>query len=175
MLLRDNGNRHHNTYRVRSTDPNQLLWEYVTPVALASSYPHSGEGPNENAMSLLADGRTLTIVFRTDNGDGNPDHPELAKNAAYYQTFSADHGKTWSVGKIMPGVGCARPRLLMLGGGGGGGSGDGAGGGVGGVGGGKGPLLLVSGRGGAADQTDYVGGGGGDTVLWVRNKTTLSL
>jgi hypothetical protein len=76
----------------------------MSTVASAADFPESGEGPNENALALLADGVTLTCIYRMDNGDGNPNHPELAKNSPFYQGFSHDGGKTWSKGVPMPGT-----------------------------------------------------------------------
>jgi hypothetical protein len=78
--------------------------------------------PNEHDLALLPNGDVLAVV-RMDGGDGLATHPY--RN--YYRTVSSDQGKTWSTLEEIPNVGCARPRLAMLGGG-------------------KGPLLLSGGR-----------------------------
>ena len=98
----------------RSTDkPQWGRWRYLGTVATAAQFPQNGEGPNENAITLLADGKTLSVVFRLDSespaaatsacpvthahcvrwmadGDGVPLHPEQAKQAPYHQSFSTD-------------------------------------------------------------------------------------
>lgn len=129
----------------RSTDkPHYGSWSFLGTVATEAQFPGAGEGPNEHAISLLADGSTLTVVFRLDNGDGDPLHPTQAKQSPYHQSFSSDNGLSWSLPKAMSTVdgvpmGCARPRLHLLDAGG--------------------PLLLVGGR--------NVVGGRGDAILWV--------
>jgi hypothetical protein len=45
-----------------------LQWQYRSTVASAVAFPSSGEGPNENDVALLADGRTLLVVMRIDDG-----------------------------------------------------------------------------------------------------------
>lgn len=73
-----------------STDGAQ--WMFRGTVATATQFPSSGEGPNENDVSLLADGRTLLAVFRIDDGvDGGKVTP---KN--YRAATSVDGGKSWS-------------------------------------------------------------------------------
>ena len=95
-----------------------LRWTFRGTVATAADVPASGEGPNENDVSLLADGRTLLVVFRVDDGvDGGA---VGAKN--YLAATSTDGGRTWSSATEMidvngRGIGVARPRLLLLGGG----------------------------------------------------------
>jgi len=78
-------------------------------IADAADYPASEEGPNENALAVLADG-SLACVFRTDAGDGKPGRPF----ARYALATSADGGRTWARGGAT-GAGAARPRLLHLG------------------------------------------------------------
>jgi hypothetical protein len=69
-----------------------VAWSYRGTVATAAQFPTSGEGPNENDLTLLADGRTLLSVFRIDDGvDGGKVD---AKN--YRSSTSDDGGKTWS-------------------------------------------------------------------------------
>jgi hypothetical protein len=126
----------------RSTDG--LRWAYHGTVATASMFPSSGEGPwhsiawhgmawhitlcyallgegpNEHDVVLLADGKTLLVVFRIDDGvDGGA---TSAKN--YQQATSIDGGHSWTAPTEMRdasgrGMGVCRPRLLMLGEGGG--------------------------------------------------------
>jgi len=113
-------------YAWHSTDG--LKWKFRGTAATAAMFNTSGEGPNENAPVLLADGKTLLVVFRIDDGiDGGK---VGAKN--YWSVRSTDDGKTWDSPQEMHdrngrGIGVARPRLLMLGEG-------------------KGPLLLTGGR-----------------------------
>ena len=148
-----------------------LRWTFRGTVATAAEVPASGEGPNENDVSLLADGRTLLVVFRVDDGvDGGA---VGAKN--YLAATSTDGGRTWSSATEMidvngRGIGVARPRLLLLGDGGGdaaaavadaaaaaaaaaatttttgGGGGGGGGGAAAAVAAAAGPLLLSGGR-----------------------------
>lgn len=144
-------------YAWHSTDGQH--WNYRGTVATTDQFPTSGEGPNENDVVLLADGRTLMVVFRIDDGvDGGKVE---AKN--YQAATSTNGGKTWTTPWEMVdvngrGIGVARPRLLMLGGEGGGSGEDGNTGQAGdGVApspprkintsaSGKGPLLLSGGR-----------------------------
>lgn len=106
-------------YAWHSTDGQH--WNYRGTVATTDQFPTSGEGPNENDVVLLADGRTLMVVFRIDDGvDGGKVE---AKN--YQAATSTNGGKTWTTPWEMVdvngrGIGVARPRLLMLGGEGGG-------------------------------------------------------
>jgi hypothetical protein len=75
-------------------------------VARAAHFPTSGEGPNENDVVLLADGRTLMVVFRIDDGvDGG------AVDAKNYQaTTSTDAGTLL----VSEGSVCARRMLQNL-------------------------------------------------------------
>jgi hypothetical protein len=84
-------------------------WSLQGTIANASDYPNSWEGPNEHDVVMLADGKTILSVFRTDGGDG-----DFMKLANYMQTRSTSFGKTWSKGVTIP-AGTARPRLLLLG------------------------------------------------------------
>ena len=57
----------------RSTDkPRWGRWRYLGTVATAAQFPQNGEGPNENAITLLADGKTLSVVFRLDSESPQP-------------------------------------------------------------------------------------------------------
>lgn len=94
----------------RSTDG--LRWTYTGTIANASNYTASEEGPNENDLAMLDFGVVLAVI-RTDGGDGLPGH--VYKSYSY--SYSMDGGFTWTPLAAMPGTGCARPRLLMLGGG----------------------------------------------------------
>jgi hypothetical protein len=59
--------------------------------------PSSGEGPNENDITLLADGKTLMSVMRIDDGvDGGK---VAAKN--YRSATSTDGGMTWTTPHTM--------------------------------------------------------------------------
>ena len=81
-----------------------------------------GEGPNEHDLVLLADEKTLMVVFRVDSSDGVPPFctaRHMPKN--YYSAFSSNGGTTWTTPAAMHdvngrGMGTAFPRLLMLGG-----------------------------------------------------------
>ena len=105
-----------------------LHWKFRGTLATAQQFPSSGEGPNENDLVNLSDGKTLFAVFRIDDGvDGGK---VGAKN--YHSVTSTDDGTSWSRPREMNdttgrGMGVARPRMLMLGNG-------------------KGPLLLSGGR-----------------------------
>eukprot|EP01046_Picozoa_sp_COSAG06_P072752 COSAG06_NODE_21430_length_757_cov_0.784195_1_plen_133_part_00 len=93
------------------------------------------EGPNEHDLTLLDFGQVLAVV-RLDAGDGLASHPYMP----YYYTISLDGGRTWPEMQPMPGTGCARPRLLQLGGG-------------------YAPLLMSGGR--------MKNNGSDDNLLWV--------
>jgi len=92
---------------LRSTDGGGM-WVYAGTIADASAYPASQEGPNEHALTLLADGMTVAAVVRLDAGDGPATHPY----APYTLVTSADGGRTWLARGALAGAGCARPRLL---------------------------------------------------------------
>jgi hypothetical protein len=71
-------------------------------------------GPNENDLTLLADGRTILCVVRLDAGDGPVSRPYRP----YSRVISTDGGRTWARAASLPaGVGSARPRLLRTDGG----------------------------------------------------------
>lgn len=95
----------------RATDGVGLVWEYAGTILDAASAPESEEGPNENDLALMADGRIL-CVLRLDAGDGVRSQPYRP----YVRSMSSDGGLTWSAAvPLGEGVGCARPRLLALG------------------------------------------------------------
>ena len=69
---------------------NGLRWTFRGTIALAAQFPTSGEGPNENDVTMLADGKTLLSIFRIDDGiDGGK---VGAKN--YRSVRSTDDGRT---------------------------------------------------------------------------------
>ena len=62
------------------------------------------------AVPQTADGNLL-VVFRTDGGDGYPDHT----HKPFMKVRSTDQGLTWSKPvSLPPGVLSARPQLLLL-------------------------------------------------------------
>ena len=100
----------------RSNDADGLSWRYLAPVALAEDWDGwSGEGPNESALSLLADGSTLLAVVRLDAGDGG------AGGKPYGKSFSTDGGASWSPLANMTAptggtlIGTAKPQLALVG------------------------------------------------------------
>lgn len=100
----------------RSMDSFQ--WDYLATVARASDFPKSGEGPNENAMSLTSAGNLL-VVMRMDGNDGVRWGDHTSKN--FFSSRSTDMGKTWTKASEIrdlrgKGIGTARPQLLLLGG-----------------------------------------------------------
>ena len=58
----------------RATDRLGLSWEYAGTILDAASAPQSEEGPNENDLALMPDGRIL-CVLRLDAGDGVRSQP----------------------------------------------------------------------------------------------------
>ena len=76
----------------------------------AADFPASGEGPNENALALTADGAVLSVA-RMDGGDGKAwgDH----RFKPYYASRSAQASR----GKVWLGVGrnfrCASLRPVL--------------------------------------------------------------
>ena len=77
----------------------------------------------EAALAVLADGKTLVAIVRTD-GDctcgmarvGPGQQPECGIYRYYYQAYSADGGRSWSKPRPIRGAGCVRPHLLSFGG-----------------------------------------------------------
>ena len=105
------GNGPYATSVLAFTSTDSLTWNFASIIANASDFTSSEEGPNENDLTLLADGSTIMAIIRMDAGDGPETHPY--KN--YARSISTDGGKSWSTATPIPNVGCARPRLLMLG------------------------------------------------------------
>ena len=91
----------------RSEDGDGYQWIFAGSIARADD-PRvaSNEGPNENSLALLNNG-SLLCVMRLDAGDAGRYH-------RYASSLSSD-GHSWSVAKMLNGVGAARPRLLRLG------------------------------------------------------------
>lgn len=58
----------------RSTDDG-YTWTYSGTVLSAADVPHSQEGPNENDLVVLADGKSIMCVVRLDAGDGHLTRP----------------------------------------------------------------------------------------------------
>ena len=98
-------------------------WKYVGTVTdakdmMAEPTRSLGGNTEENDLALMADGKTIMIVMRTDgdcgckqaNGRG-----ACGLYRPYSQSYSSDMGRTWSHASPIPGTGCARPRLLSLG------------------------------------------------------------
>ena len=92
----------------RSEDGGGYQWAYAGSIARADD-PRvpSNEGPNENSLALLNNG-SLICIMRLDAGDAGRYH-------RYASSISLDGGYSWSVAKMLNGVGAARPRLLRLG------------------------------------------------------------
>jgi hypothetical protein len=78
--------------------------------AAATSWPASQEGPNENDVVLLKDGRTLLVVLRVDGGDGRPDQ----RHAPFLLATSTDRGETWALRAAPAFMLSARPRAVVL-------------------------------------------------------------
>eukprot|EP00750_Incisomonas_marina_P015026 INCI18056.4.p1 GENE.INCI18056.4~~INCI18056.4.p1 ORF type:complete len:393 (+),score=42.50 INCI18056.4:100-1278(+) len=70
----------------------------------------SEEGPNENDIVLLRDGKTLFCVMRLDGGDGVPSHAHVP----YVFATSVDLGLTWTIKEAPAFMLSARPRALVL-------------------------------------------------------------
>lgn len=123
-------------------------WEFLNVIADVRDFNWSTFGPTESDLSFLSDARTLICVIRMD-GDANCD---TGLYRYFYSARSSDGGRSWSKPSPMQGLGCVRPKLLLL---------D------------DGPLMLTGGR-LCVENTK-------DILLWVsfdgtaRNWTTFSL
>ena len=123
-------------------------WEYLSIIANISDFNWSTFGPTESDISFLSDRRTLICVIRMD-GDANCD---TGLYRYFYAARSSDGGRSWSKPSPMQGLGCVRPKLLLLN---------------------AGPLLLTGGR-LCIENTK-------DILLWIsldgsaRNWTSFSL
>lgn len=85
-------------------------WEYLNIIANISDFNWSTFGPTESDISFLSDRRTLICVIRMD-GDANCD-TQLYRY--FYSARSSDGGRSWSKPAPMQGLGCVRPKLLLL-------------------------------------------------------------
>ena len=97
------------------TSDNARHWRYTSVVSSTAQCQALGlaaeEGPNEPAVSLLADSKTLLAIMRRDGGDGWPHH----SHRPYIKTFSSDNGLTWRDPVSMaPTVLSARPMLQRV-------------------------------------------------------------
>jgi len=68
------------------------------------------EGPSENDITVLRDGRTLLNVMRIDGGDGQPHNYHVP----FLLARSTDLAHTWTVSQAPPTMLSARPELLTL-------------------------------------------------------------
>jgi hypothetical protein len=75
---------------------DSYVWNYSGTVAAAANFPESGEGPNENAISLTSRGDVLCVMRM----DGSP----IATNKNYYvsRSAAASQGAQWSAAVPIP-------------------------------------------------------------------------
>jgi hypothetical protein len=85
-------------------------WQYLNIIANISDFSWSTFGPTESDISFLSDRRTLICVIRMD-GDANCD---TGLYRYFYSARSSDGGRSWSKPSPMQGLGCVRPKLLLL-------------------------------------------------------------
>jgi hypothetical protein len=125
----DNPYNTNNTLVALTSTDGGSRWVFASVVANASWFPKAQEGPSENALAVLSDGKTLLVMMRMDGGDGCDVSPPgcVTEHKPYYKATSNDMGKSWSFPVAVPGTGAVRPRLVQLG--------DGTG-----------PLVLTGGR-----------------------------
>jgi hypothetical protein len=86
------------------------VFSYLGPIATASDFPSSQEGPNEHDLTWLPGHKAIVAVIRLDGGDGPRTHPYVN----YHKSISTDFGLTWTRATPID-AGCARPRLLQMG------------------------------------------------------------
>eukprot|EP01051_Picozoa_sp_SAG22_P011734 SAG22_NODE_1156_length_5335_cov_2.046600_1_plen_648_part_10 len=104
-------------------------WRYQGTLFNPADYPWSSSptAMSECALAELADGKTLIAVARMDGDCGcgvsgtwnklePPSRGECGVYRYYYQSFSTDRGETWSKAEMLPGMGCVKPRLMLIGG-----------------------------------------------------------
>eukprot|EP00039_Didymoeca_costata_P030433 m.29518 g.29518 ORF g.29518 m.29518 type:complete len:419 (+) comp8110_c0_seq1:134-1390(+) len=94
------------------SEDNGATWQFKSTIA---SKQHMGgfpseEGPNENDVVLLKDGKTILCVIRKDGGDGVPDH----RHVPYMLATSTDQGATWTLKEAPASLMSARPRATVL-------------------------------------------------------------
>ena len=91
-------------------------WTYVSDVATKASVEAAGwtteEGPTENDVVLMGDGKTIMVIFRIDGGDGAP---KPSPHVPYLFAKSTDQGATWKYEQAPPSMLAARPRAVRLG------------------------------------------------------------
>eukprot|EP01050_Picozoa_sp_SAG11_P005808 SAG11_NODE_424_length_9590_cov_3.114635_2_plen_690_part_00 len=91
-------------------------WHYSATLCSAARHRGCGECCNENSITARADG-TVLAVWRMGAGDGHKWNHSMSSTDGYqYYHFatSADGGASWTAEAPLPGLGCARPKLLSL-------------------------------------------------------------
>lgn len=77
------------------SEDDGITWSYRSTIASGQNFSGfaSQEGPNENDVVLLKDGKTIFCVMRRDGGDGVPAHAHVS----YVFATSVDRGYTWTL------------------------------------------------------------------------------
>jgi hypothetical protein len=91
-------------------------WHYSATLCSAARHRGCGECCNENTATVLPDGRVLA-VWRMGAGDGHKWNHSMSSTDGYqYYNFaiSSSGGASWTAEAQLPGVGCARPKLLSI-------------------------------------------------------------
>ena len=95
-------------------------WRFRGVVGNASQFQGArdgySEGPNENALVLLADNKTLLAVWRNEAEAPPATAPAGAcDECSYTRALSTDRGRTWHDHRFLPpGVGAVTPELLLM-------------------------------------------------------------
>ena len=95
-------------------------WRFRGVVGNASQFQGArdgySEGPNENALVLLADNKTLLAVWRNEAEAPPATTPATAcDECSYTRALSTDRGRTWHDHRFLPpGVGAVTPELLLM-------------------------------------------------------------
>eukprot|EP00041_Stephanoeca_diplocostata_P013864 m.247244 g.247244 ORF g.247244 m.247244 type:complete len:413 (+) comp19493_c0_seq1:117-1355(+) len=94
------------------SEDNGITWNYRSTIASGQNFGgfQSLEGPNENDVVLLKDGKTIFCVLRRDGGDGVPTHV----HSSYVFATSTDSGYTWKLVEAPSDLLSARPRATVL-------------------------------------------------------------
>lgn len=95
---------------VAFTSADGYTWRYQSVIANFSSLPNTTFGPNEHDISVLSDSKSLVAAIRMDGDAGC----SSGTYRYYYQSYSTDSGRSWTVPRPIVGAGCARPRLRLL-------------------------------------------------------------
>jgi hypothetical protein len=95
---------------VAFTSADGHTWQFQSVIANYSSLPNTTFGPNEHDISVLSDGKSLVAAIRMDGDAGC----SSGTYRYYYQSYSTDLGRSWTVPRPIVGAGCARPRLRLL-------------------------------------------------------------